>query len=69
LDGAIKEWTAAEIEAAHRAGCQVWVDNMAVDNPAGIKQTAEMGVDAIQTDDPQLVLKLLREMGLHGPRK
>jgi glycerophosphoryl diester phosphodiesterase len=68
LDGAIKEWTAAEIEAAHRAGCQVWVDNMAVDNPAGIKQTAEMGVDAIQTDDPQLVLKLLREMGLHDPR-
>jgi len=67
LDGAIKEWTAAEIEAAHRAGCQVWVDNMAVDNPAGIKQTVEMGVDAIQTDDPELVLKLLREMGLHGP--
>jgi hypothetical protein len=27
-----------------------------------------MGVDAIQTDDPQLVLKLLREMGRHGPR-
>jgi len=69
LDGAIKEWTAAEIEAAHRAGCQVWVDNMAVDNPAGIKQTVEMGVDAIQTDDPALVLKVLREMGLHGALK
>jgi glycerophosphoryl diester phosphodiesterase len=68
LDGAIKEWTAPEIEAAHRAGCQVWVDNMAVDNPAGIKQTVEMGVDAIQTDNPELVLKLLREMGLHRAR-
>jgi glycerophosphoryl diester phosphodiesterase len=69
LDGAIKEWTAPEIEAAHRAGCQVWVDNMAVDNLAGIKQTVEMGVDAIQTDDPELVLKQLREMGLHGQHK
>jgi glycerophosphoryl diester phosphodiesterase len=69
LDGAIKDWTAAEVEAAHRAGCQVWVDNMAVDNPAGIKQTVDMGVDAIQTDDPELVLRLLREMGLHDPLK
>jgi hypothetical protein len=28
-----------------------------------------MGVDAIQTDNPETVLKVLREMGLHGPKK
>ncbi len=67
LDGSIKEWTAAEVEAAHRAGCQVWVDNQAGrDNEAGVKQAVEMGVDAIQTDDPELILNVLREMGLHA---
>ncbi len=70
LDGAIKDWTAADVKAAHRAGCQVWVDNnTALDNPAGIKQAVEMGVDAIQTDNPEIVLNVLREMGLHGPLK
>jgi glycerophosphoryl diester phosphodiesterase len=70
LDGSIKEWTAPEVEAAHKTGCQVWVDNVtALDNPAGIKQAVEMGVDAIQTDNPEVVLNVLREMGLHGPRK
>jgi glycerophosphoryl diester phosphodiesterase len=68
MDGAIKEWTAAEVEAAHRAGCQVWVDNNGtLDNPAGIKQAVELGVDAIQTDNPEVVLNVLREMGLHAP--
>jgi glycerophosphoryl diester phosphodiesterase len=70
LDGSIKEWTAAEVVAAHRAGCQVWVDNQSGrDNAAGIKQAVEMGVDAIQTDDPDLVLNVLREMGLHAALK
>jgi glycerophosphoryl diester phosphodiesterase len=68
LDGSIKEWTAAEVEAAHHAGCQVWVDNQAGrDNEAGIKQAVELGVDAIQTDNPELVLNVLREMGRHAP--
>jgi glycerophosphoryl diester phosphodiesterase len=68
LDGSIKDWTAAQVEAAHRAGCQVWVDNITpLDNPAGIKQAVEMGVDAIQTDNPEVVLTVLREMGLHAP--
>jgi glycerophosphoryl diester phosphodiesterase len=67
LDGAITDWNAAEVEAAHRAGCQVWVDNKtALDNPAGIKQAVELGVDAIQTDNPEVVLNVLREMGLHA---
>ncbi|HEV8003218.1 MAG TPA: glycerophosphodiester phosphodiesterase family protein [Planctomycetaceae bacterium] len=68
LDGSIKEWTAAEVEAAHRAGCQVWVDNQAGrDNEAGIKQAVDLGVDAIQTDEPERVLNVLREMGRHAP--
>jgi hypothetical protein len=68
LDGSIKDWTTAEVEAAHKAGSQVWVDNLgSLDNPAGIKQAVEMGVDAIQTDNPEVVLNLLREMGLHDP--
>lgn len=68
MDGSIKDWTAAEVEAAHRAGCQVWVDNITpLDNAAGIKQAVEMGVDAIQTDNPEVVLAVLREMGLHAP--
>jgi glycerophosphoryl diester phosphodiesterase len=68
MDGSIKEWTAAEVEAAHHAGCQVWVDNQAGrDNEAGIKQAVELGVDAIQTDNPELVLNVLREMGRHAP--
>jgi glycerophosphoryl diester phosphodiesterase len=70
LDGSLKDWTAPEVEAAHKAGSQVWVDNLgALDNPAGIKQAVEFGVDAIQTDDPAMVLGLLREMGLHEPVK
>ena len=70
LDGSIKDWTVPEVEAAHKAGCQVWVDNISsLDNPAGIKQAVEMGVDAIQTDNPEIVLNVLREMGLHGPAK
>ena len=68
LDGSIKEWTAAEVEAAHHAGCQVWVDNQAGrDNEAGVKQAVELGVDAIQTDNPELVLNVLRDMGRHAP--
>jgi glycerophosphoryl diester phosphodiesterase len=67
LDGSISEWTAAEVEAAHHAGCQVWVDNQSGrDNEAGIKQAVELGVDAIQTDNPEVVLNVLREMGLHA---
>jgi glycerophosphoryl diester phosphodiesterase len=70
LDGSIREWTVPEVEAAHKAGCQVWVDNISsLDNPAGIKQVVEMGVDAIQTDNPEILLKVLREMGLHEPLK
>jgi glycerophosphoryl diester phosphodiesterase len=68
LDGSIVEWTREQIEAAHRAGAQVWVDNRSdLDNPAGIQRAVELGVDAIQTDKPAVVLQELTRLGLHGP--
>jgi glycerophosphoryl diester phosphodiesterase len=67
LDGNIVEWTRSQVEAAHRSGAQVWVDNRSeLDNEAGIKHAVDLGVDAIQTDDPATVLKLLKAMGLRG---
>jgi glycerophosphoryl diester phosphodiesterase len=67
LDGSVVEWTRSQVEAAHQNGAQVWVDNRSnLDNEAGIKQDVELGVDAIQTDDPATVLKVLKSMGLRG---
>jgi glycerophosphoryl diester phosphodiesterase len=67
LDGSIVEWTKSQVEAAHRNGAQVWVDNRSnLDNERGIKQAVELGVDAIQTDDPATVLRILKSMGLRG---
>jgi glycerophosphoryl diester phosphodiesterase len=67
LDGSIDEWTQPQVEAAHRNGVQVWVDNRSqLDNEPGIKQAVELGVDAIQTDDPATVLRALKAMGLRG---
>ncbi len=67
LDGSILEWTQPQVEAAHRSGAQVWVDNRSnLDNEAGIKHAVELGVDAIQSDDPANVLRILKAMGLRG---
>jgi glycerophosphoryl diester phosphodiesterase len=67
LDGSVVEWTRSQVEAAHRSGAQVWVDNRSnLDNEAGIKQDVDLGVDAIQTDDPATVLRLLKSMSLRG---
>jgi glycerophosphoryl diester phosphodiesterase len=67
LDGNVVEWSRSQVEAAHRSGAQVWIDNRSnLDSEAGIKQDVELGVDAIQTDDPAAVLKVLKSMGLRG---
>jgi glycerophosphoryl diester phosphodiesterase len=67
LDGSIVEWTREQVEAAHRAGAQVWVDNRSdLDNAAGIQRAVELGVDAIQTDNPAVVLQELTKLGLRG---
>lgn len=67
LDGSVVEWTRSQVEAAHKSGAQVWVDNRSnLDNEAGIKQDIALGVDAIQTDDPATVLQVLKAMSLRG---
>jgi glycerophosphoryl diester phosphodiesterase len=64
LDGNLRTWTAEQVEAAHRLGVQVWVDNLGPnDNEEGFRRAIAMGVDAIQTDHPALLLKLLQELG------
>lgn len=64
LDGNIVRWTREEVDAAHQAGVQVWVDNPAPrDNEQGIRKAIELGVDAIQTDRPETVIKLLTKLG------
>jgi len=64
LDGNIVDWTAEQVQAAHRAGAQVWVDHPAGrDDEAGVRLSVEMGVEAIQTDAPAKVIGLLKNMG------
>jgi len=64
LDGNIVDWTAEQVQAAHQAGAQVWVDHPASrDDEAGVRLSVEMGVEAIQTDAPAKVIGLLKNMG------
>lgn len=62
LDGNLRQWTAEQVEAAHHAGVQVWVDNLGEnDDEAGFERAVEMGVDAIQTDHPARLIAWLRD--------
>jgi len=61
LDGHLKSWTAEQVAAAHRVGAEVCVDVMGLtDNEAGYRRAIEMGVDAIQTDHPGDLIRLLK---------
>lgn len=46
------------IEQAHRAGVEVWT--WTVDLPETAQSLAQMGVDAIKTDKPKMMIDLLR---------
>ena len=46
------------IEQAHQAGVEVWT--WTVDSPETAQSLAQMGVDAIKTDRPKLMIDLLR---------
>lgn len=62
LDGNLSEWTAELVKDAHAAGVKVYVDNLGEnDNPAGFKKAIDMGVDGIQTDFPDQLVKYLKE--------
>lgn len=65
MDGNLREWTVEQVALAHRLGVQVWVDNLGEnDNESGFKKALEMGVDAIQTDHPELLITYLKSKGL-----
>jgi glycerophosphoryl diester phosphodiesterase len=67
LDGNVVVWTHEQVVVAHNCGAQVWVDNPSeLDNEAGITKAVGMGVDAIQTDDPETVLQILTHLGRRG---
>ncbi len=64
LDGNIVDWTAEQVQAAHKAGTQVWVDFPGTyDNEAGVRKALDMGIDGIQTDDPEKVMAILKKLG------
>jgi glycerophosphoryl diester phosphodiesterase len=62
LDGNLREWTKELVIQAHAAGVKVYVDNLGEnDNPEGFRRAIEMGVDGIQTDFPDRLIKYLKE--------
>lgn len=61
LDGHLIEWTRELVDEAHAAGARVYVDIMGpTDTPEGYARAIAMGVDGIQTDHPDALVKFLR---------
>lgn len=57
LDGHHLKWSRDQVNDAHRAGTQVWVDMLGpFDGPIGYLWAAKMGVDAMQTDHPEALV-------------
>ena len=62
MDGSVHRWTKEQIAIAHEHKVEVWVDILGpFDNEAGYKYGLDLGVDAIQTDHPTLVLEFLKK--------
>lgn len=62
LDGHLIEWTKELVDEAHAAGAKVYVDIMGpTDTPEGYSRAMALGVDGIQTDHPDALVKFLRE--------
>ena len=61
LDGHFREWTRELVEQSHSAGVKVYVDIMGPDdNAAGYARAIAMGIDGIQTDYPDRLIRFLR---------
>lgn len=57
LDGHHLKWSRTQVDEAHRAGAQVWVDMLGpFDGPIGYLLAAKTGVDAMQTDHPEMLV-------------
>ena len=64
IDGNLRSWTAEQVKVCHDLGTQVWVDNLGEnDNEIGFEKALAMGVDAIQTDKPDLLIQYLKSKG------
>jgi glycerophosphoryl diester phosphodiesterase len=60
LDGHLLEWNKGLVDQAHAVGAKVYVDVMGqTDHPDGYRNAMEMGVDGMQTDHPEQLLKFL----------
>lgn len=60
LDGGINEWHKDLVDQAHASGVQVYVDCLSIfDNNGVYEKALEIGVDGIQTDHPDKLLKFL----------
>jgi len=60
LDGHVREWTTEAVEEAHQAGAKVWLDIMGdMETEEGMRRIIAMGVDGMQTDRPDLLLRVL----------
>ena len=58
-----KNFSPELVQKAHRAGAVVFLDLLGKgDNPQGVRQAVAAGVDGVQTDDPDMVLKTLKKM-------
>ena len=63
MDGHFLAWTADLVAEAHAAGRKVYVDIMGpTDVPAAYRRAIQIGVDGIQTDKPDALLAVLREL-------
>ncbi len=63
LDGNAGGWTKELVDEAHANGMKVYVDNLGpMDTPHGFRKVMEMGADGIQTDYPDRLLEVLREV-------
>lgn len=60
LDTHVIAWSAESVEGAHRGGAKVCVDVMGpTDNEEGWRGAVAIGVDGMQTDRPDLLLRFL----------
>jgi glycerophosphoryl diester phosphodiesterase len=67
VDSHLSSWTPGRVREAHAAGARVWVDIMGeTDSIRGMREAIHMGVDGIQTDHPDILLRLL---GRSSPEK
>lgn len=63
LNGDMVLWTPELVQEAHREGITVYVDNLGFpDTSEGYRQSIEMGVDGIETDYPDDLLRFIRQL-------